>query len=265
MKRYAVIEKKVGETPLSALSAWQAAHSEYAGVPLSYAGRLDPMASGKLLILIGSECKRQKSYTGLDKEYEIEVLLDFGSDTGDALGVVEYGGGETRMGGEALAKVLKGEQGTHERAYPIYSSKTVDGKPLFLHSLEGTLADISVPTHEEHIYEIKVVGSSVISSEELSARITAYLSLVPRTTEPSKALGADFRIEKVRAGWSGALSECPGKRFALIRLRVACGSGTYMRSLAGRIGKSLGTNALALSIHRTKIGRRWHGLWLGSY
>src|ERR1700690_1688517 len=52
MKRHVVIEKEIGETPLMALSRWKHAHPEYTEVSASYAGRLDPMARGKLLILL---------------------------------------------------------------------------------------------------------------------------------------------------------------------------------------------------------------------
>ncbi|MBU2330236.1 hypothetical protein KKG57_02105, partial [Patescibacteria group bacterium] len=86
MKKYVVLEKPVGQTPLEALRLFQERSPIYKDVPLSYAGRLDPMASGKLLVLIGEECKKQKKYHGLDKEYVIEVLLDIGTDTGDVLG-----------------------------------------------------------------------------------------------------------------------------------------------------------------------------------
>jgi tRNA U55 pseudouridine synthase TruB len=40
-----------------------------------------PMASGKLLVLLGEECKHQENYHSLDKEYEFSVLLGIGSDT----------------------------------------------------------------------------------------------------------------------------------------------------------------------------------------
>ena len=58
MKRFVVLEKKVGETPLACLLSYKKAHPELGGIPASYAGRLDPMASGKLLILLGEECKK---------------------------------------------------------------------------------------------------------------------------------------------------------------------------------------------------------------
>ncbi len=266
MKRYVVLDKRVGETPLMALSAWKVRTPAYKEVSASYAGRLDPMAEGKLLILLGEECKKQKAYTALDKEYEIEVLLDASSDTGDALGLVEYAGKETNIqAGFTLAEILRKEKGTHLRVYPRFSSKTVNGKPLFLHTLEGTLADSEIPTHEEHIYTITLIHTTRISPETLSGRIHAFLARVPKTDEPSKMLGADFRINEVQGSWQKLFKELGQREFVVLRLRVACGSGTYMRSLAPRIGEALGTDALALSIRRTKIGKYWNGLWLKSF
>jgi hypothetical protein len=88
LARYIVLNKAVGETPLSCVEAWREKHPAYAGVSLAYAGRLDPMASGKLLILIGEECKQQERYHDLDKEYTFRVLFGVSSDSGDVLGLV---------------------------------------------------------------------------------------------------------------------------------------------------------------------------------
>lgn len=264
MKSRVVIEKEIGETPLMALHKWKRANPAYANVPASYAGRLDPMASGKLLVLLGEECKKQKTYTGLDKEYEIEVLLDAGSDTGDALGLVEYAGRETVVEKGALRGALRAERGSHLRPYPQFSSKTVNGKPLFLHTLEGGIKLINIPEHEEMIYKISVRHIVHISSEMLAVRIAEFLAKVPKSDEPSKKLGADFRINDVRASWEKVFATAGGRTFTILSLRVSCGSGTYMRSLAGRIGEALGTRALALSIKRTKMGKYWMGWWVKS-
>jgi tRNA U55 pseudouridine synthase TruB len=89
MRRFAVINKQVGETPLEAMEAWRTTEGLKKDIPLAYAGRLDPMASGTLIVLIGEECKRQKSYQAFDKEYRFEVLVGFRSDTGDILGIAQ--------------------------------------------------------------------------------------------------------------------------------------------------------------------------------
>lgn len=247
-----VLHKARGETPLRTIERFKATHPAYASLPACYAGRLDPMASGKLLVLLGDACKRKDRYQKLDKEYVVEVLLDVSSDTGDVLGIVERTAHETIMPPD-LRRSLRILKGTHELPYPAFSSKTVHGKPLFLHALEGTLATIQIPRHSETVYRIDVTGVRTLSADELRARVDEALSLVPRTDEPSKALGADFRIEAVRASWEEAL-RAP-RSYAVLTLTVACGSGTYMRTLAGRLGEVLSTKALALSITRTRIGR----------
>ena len=269
MKRYIVVDKDIGETPLAAIQKWKRQNPAYADTSASYAGRLDPMASGKLLILLGDECKRQPAYTGLDKEYEIEVLLSFGSDTGDVLGIPTYNEQPITVDKRTLADVLHRERGAQIRAYPLFSSKTVNGTPLFLHALNGTLGDIPVPEHIERIYHIRHQSSYTISHTELKARITNLLDHVPRTDEPSKRLGEDFRVDAIRAHWESVFTVARERNFIVLRLRVTCASGTYMRSLAGRIGTALGTKALALSIRRTKIGTYlpvWRtGIWLRTF
>lgn len=270
MKRFMVLDKRLGETPLMAIGAWKIQNPEYADVAACYAGRLDPMASGKLLILLGDECKRQRAYTDLDKEYEIEVLLDVESDTGDVLGIPEYAHKETFVDGRALEDALHHECGAHMRAYPAFSSKTVHGKPLFLHALLGTLPHGGMPEHIERIYRIQHYDSYAISNFELETRIAKLLDHVPRTDEPSKRLGEDFRVDTIRVHWELIFKTMHERNFNVLRLKIVCASGTYMRSLAGRIGTSLGTKALALSIKRTKIGKYvplWGGIryWLRTY
>lgn len=265
-----MLEKRVGDTPLAAVRAWKMRNQEYDATPVSYAGRLDPMASGKLLVLLGDECKRQRAYTDLDKEYEIEILLDIGSDTGDALGIPEYVCKETSVDRSTLADLLRKELGAHVRAYPAFSSKTVGGKPLFLYALAGTLSSIKIPEHLERIYRIRYFDSYSVSCSELEARVSKFLDRVPRTREPSKRLGEDFRVDAIRTHWTTLFKTAQGRNFTVLRLKVVCASGTYMRSLAGRVGASLESKALALSIHRTKIGNYipvWGrtGFWLRTY
>ncbi len=270
MKRYVVLDKKVGETPLAAIQTWRQGNPVYADTTACYAGRLDPMASGKLLVLLGDECKRLRSYTNLDKEYEIEVLIDIASDSGDMLGIPDFSHSEIFIDRAAIARALSKERGAHEREYPAFSSKTVNGKPLFLYALEGRLSEIKIPTHVEHIYRVQTEGLHTISSEELKGRIMELLDRVPRTDELSKKLGEDFRVDAIQAYWKSLFQTVGKRNFHILRLRVVCASGTYMRSLAGRIGASLGTKALALSIKRTKIGNYfpiWGGVgwWVRTY
>jgi tRNA U55 pseudouridine synthase TruB len=285
--KYAVLQKKRGETPLQVLQAWKVVHPEHAAAPLSYAGRLDPMAEGKLLMLIGDECKKQAKYTKLDKEYEVTVLLGASTDTGDLLGLVEDTQRENRavrkykpleektITRKETARALERELGSHSRRYPLFSSKTVNGKPLFLYALEGTVKDIQIPEHIETILKISLQKIDKIQLVELQEMITHALKDVPRSDEASKKLGEDFRQDAIRARWTEFFANSThringeGTEFTLLHLSVTCKSGAYMRTLAERIGRSLGVPALAYSINRTKIGTYRKvgpfGFWIKQY
>jgi tRNA pseudouridine55 synthase len=258
ISKYVVLNKKRGETPLNLLQSWKSEHAELENVVMSYAGRLDPMAEGKMLVLLGDECKKQDVYTKLDKEYEIQVLLGISTDTGDVLGI-PAAQSETKANvppnSNEIRKALKQELGPHSRKYPIFSSKTVNGKLLFLYALENTLDTITIPEHIEKVYKIKHIGTYELTKSEVETKIEDLLSVVPRSDEPSKLLGADFRQDEIRAKWRELFSKVPAQTFTILKLRVTCGSGTYMRTLAERIGGSLGTTALALSINRTRMGK----------
>ena len=95
--------KNRGETPLECLDRFKKENPEYEEVgpqgtlvrhdfaksKMTYAGRLDPLAEGLLLVLVGEECKKKEKYLGLDKEYEVDVLFGFATDTYDVLGILQ--------------------------------------------------------------------------------------------------------------------------------------------------------------------------------
>jgi len=89
MENILLLNKKEGETPLEALNALRHKRGKkYQDIKMTYAGRLDPMASGVLLVLLGEETKNKEKYIALDKEYEFEVLFCVATDTYYILGKV---------------------------------------------------------------------------------------------------------------------------------------------------------------------------------
>jgi tRNA U55 pseudouridine synthase TruB len=66
-QKTACVYKPQGATPLDAVTMFKARHPEYAGSTVSYAGRLDPMAEGLLILLIGDENRNRKHYERLRK------------------------------------------------------------------------------------------------------------------------------------------------------------------------------------------------------
>lgn len=264
MKKYVILEKAVGETPLSCAETWRTQNPEYIGVPLSYAGRLDPMASGKLLVLIGEECKNQTNYHKLDKEYEFSVLIGIGSDTHDVLGRLEVDqkwqlqNQNSSIDIEVMKKInahIPDLIGTIELPYPHFSAKTIKGKPLHMWTLENRLQEIDIPTKKSEVFSLITTKTEIIKREDLVHQALKNVNSIPPVTELRKALGNDFRRVDVRKDWENILNDTDlPNEYLIIHFRCVASSGTYMRSLAKIIGQILNTNSLAWHIHRTKIG-----------
>lgn len=256
MERYVIIEKAIGETPLAALERYRSTVPALKDVPMAYAGRLDPMASGKLLILIGEECKHQQEYHALDKEYQFEVLFGASSDTGDVLGLLSYESNAPRVNEADLLSVAHNLSGTRlTLPYPKFSAKTVGGKPLHVWTLEGRLSEIEIPTATTEIHALSCISVITRPASHIYREVTEKIETIPQVTEESKKLGADFRRADVRASWKHFLEAFPNETFTIASFSCICSSGTYMRSLSEHIGSGLNVPALAYSIHRTRIGQ----------
>lgn len=254
MTPYVLLDKKIGQTPLEVAEQWRSTKLKMAGVSLAYAGRLDPMASGKLLILIGEECKKQAEYHNLDKEYQFDILFNAKSDSGDVLGIVETGLPTVIIENNVKEK-LKKFVGEIEMPYPIFSAKTVQGKPLHTWAMEKRLDEIEIPTRKSTIYSLKLNETKNFTRDEVALMAVEKINLLPTVTDPRKSLGNDFRRPEVLASWkSFSKAGKSDDQYSIVSIKCICSSGTYMRTLAEFIAESLNTVGLAFNIHREKIG-----------
>jgi tRNA U55 pseudouridine synthase TruB len=278
MKKYIMLNKAVGETPLSCAKAYRSEHPELEDVSMAYAGRLDPMASGKLLVLLGEECKNQTAYHSLDKQYEFSVLLGISSDSHDVLGRLATDStvnlthpllvcpSQTHPNIVApslsplqsqLTKISDEFIGNIELPYPHFSAKTVQGKPLHMWTLEGRLDEIQIPTKESTIHSLQLDCIETKSRTEVCTEARIKIDSIPEVTEARKTLGNDFRRVDVRSDWEDVLkNDSLPDFYHIAHFTCIASSGTYMRTLADLIGQKLSPAipSLAWSIHRTKIG-----------
>jgi len=197
------------------------------------------MAEGLLLVLVGDEVNKKEEYLALNKVYEFEVLFGFGTDTHDALGAIDC---KKKFSGKLPTKVLKKYIGRQSQKYPIYSSKTVNGIPLWKLAREGKIEEENIPQHEIEIYELEIVAEARVSSQELLDRVLNNIANV----------NGDFRQKEISDLWKDALVD--NSFHNIIKFRAKVSSGTYIRTLAQDIGKELETCALALSIKRLSVG-----------
>lgn len=235
-----VIYKRRGETPLQALSRLRKERGELVNETLSYAGRLDPLAEGLMLVLVGEENKNREKYLGLDKTYIVEILCGVSTDTHDLLGLVtEVESKEVTL--EKLTKSINSFVGKFAQKYPVFSSKTVGGVQLHELSRKGEVVDI--PEHEVSLYSTEVISHKKIIGKDVLENALFSVDLID----------GDFRQKEIKEKWVTSLQN-ENMEFVLFEVELNVSSGFYVRQLAYDLGEKLGVPALAYSIKRTRVG-----------
>ena len=135
--------KKLGETPRERLERLRIQRPHFEHEVLSYAGRLDPMAEGVMLCLVGSANHRREAYLDMSKEYTLDILFGFSTDTYDVLGKITESGEPLGIMRKKIKEALNEFRGMQAQEYPPYSSKTVEGKSLFAWAREGVMDKLS--------------------------------------------------------------------------------------------------------------------------
>ncbi len=103
---------------------------------VGHTGTLDPLATGLLVILVGSYCKRAQEFSKLDKKYEVTMKLGEASTTGDEEGE-KTKVSDKEPSESALTAVLKEFTGNIMQTPPIYSAIKVDGQRAYALARQG--------------------------------------------------------------------------------------------------------------------------------
>ena len=246
MKPVLVVYKPVGATPLEMVKKVKQTYPEYAQVKIGYAGRLDPMAEGLLLLLVGEENKNKLAYESLPKTYTIKILFGIETDTGDILGLVTNSQRIENL--EALltqaSKIITALPGTHDQISPHYSARRYQGKPLYYWARRGLSPKTGQPKKRITIIETNIGDKRSIDAIDIETSVTRRIAQV----------SGNFRQEDILISWQQSLHALGNAAFPILGVTITCTSGTYMRAIAQSVGGSLGVPSLAWTIKRDKIG-----------
>ena len=232
MEKVLKLYKNLGETPLECLERFRATNLEHASEKMTYAGRLDPMAEGLLIALVGEECKKKDEYLGLDKEYIFEVIFGIQSDTYDILGIPKLADNNQSLIRANRRIVTEDFIGKKIQEYPAYSSRT------FQMARDGV--DFEPMTKEVDIYNLEILEEREISARKFLAEIMERINLVK----------GDFRQEEIKNAWQEFIARQDlAIGLQIVKFKINCSSGTYVRSIANEMA------GLAYSIKRTKVGK----------
>ena len=231
-----IVYKHVGETPLQCIQRlFDTATNSY-----TYAGRLDPMAEGLLLVLENEECKQAKQYHNLTKSYEYSFIAGISTDTYDCLGKITNIQYPEKSLDKKIQRVINVLTDTQTLPYPPYSSKTVDGIPLFEHARQNKLHAITLPTNTIYITEHKLTDIQTTTIDKLKKEIIESIQKVT----------GDFRQDEILRQWQ----KLPDQTVQRYTATLTASGGTYVRAIVHEIGNYIGYPTVTAHIKRTKIG-----------
>lgn len=121
---------------------------------VGHTGTLDPLATGLMLVVVGSYCKRAQEFSKLDKSYDVTLRLGQTSTTGDEEG--EKTTISTQQpGDDQVTRAIEQFVGTISQTPPIYSAIKVDGKRAY--DLARTGKEVKLEPRQVTIYQIENV------------------------------------------------------------------------------------------------------------
>ena len=191
---------------------------------VGHAGTLDPLATGVLIVLTDGDTKKQTEFMQMRKEYIFEMALGVISETYDMEGPLFLTEGFQSLSDSEISQLLALDNiqkifqkyvGKILQKVPSYSAVKVAGKPLYKYARSSRKENITLPHKEIDIHNTEILDIA-------------------------------FKKEILIMGKTYFLPH--------ITVKVACGKGTYIRSLAHDVGQDLQVGATVTKLTRTKIG-----------
>ena len=173
---------------------------------IGHAGTLDPMATGLLLLGVGSGTKLMQFLSGLDKTYEATIRLGASTSTDDAEGELGQAQDASKISNDELAREIFKLTGNIEQVPSSVSAIKVDGKrayDLVRAGEEVVLKSRSVTVSRfQVIGEPSVVGKYLDINVEVDCSSGTYIRALAR--DLGEALGVGGHLTALRRTRIGA-------------------------------------------------------------
>lgn len=111
------------------------------GIKVGHTGTLDPLATGVMVLLIGSATKSASCFENDDKRYNAEVTFGTATDSYDSMGSVTATGDPLSVDMDQLKKAVDSFRGNIEQVPPMFSALKVGGRKLYELARKGKTID----------------------------------------------------------------------------------------------------------------------------
>lgn len=123
---------------------------------VGHTGTLDPLASGILIICVGSATKLSQYLTTDTKVYRAKIMLGISTETYDLEGEIVESTNNVNITEEEIDNTLKSFLGKSLQYPPIYSAIKKDGKKLYEYALKKE--EVKIDPREIEVYEANRVS-----------------------------------------------------------------------------------------------------------
>lgn len=241
-------------------------------IKIGHGGTLDPLASGVMVVGIGTGTKKLSEYlSGTIKVYETEALFGVSTTSGDSEGDILTRNSVNHLKSNDLKEVEQKFVGTLKQTPPIYAALKMDGRPLHQYAYEGIPLPRPIEPRQITVYELEIYSDSLSRSHN-------YQILKPKTQDDNdilKKLNANMMEDKLYYSKEYCNSQNLESEEAeiessiplteeefqeietnsdykapLLHFRAVVSSGTYIRSLVSDIGKAMRSSAYMVKLIR---------------
>lgn len=244
------IYKDYGITPNELINSIKSdkKYEKYKDKKMSFAGRLDPMACGIMMICVDDSCLKQDLYIKHDKIYNFKLVIGLSTDSHDILGEIidhnlDYD--FSTINEELIKSIIYKFSGIQDQYFPDYCSKRIKGTPMWKLAQLNTLKNYEIPKKEINIYNIELLEKS---SENIGIMCDYFIHLIDKVSK-----NQNFRQEKIKEQYKIFKKLHNKNKLVICSFQTHVSSGTYIRKLAHDIGKFINIPCLALNIERLKI------------
>jgi len=171
---------------------------------IGHAGTLDPLATGLMILGVGTGTKQLTALVKLDKEYLAEIRVGEMRSTGDLEGEIIAEQVVESLSSEVVLTTLASMVGTLMLPVSAYSAIKVDGVPMYKRARKAEAKGevvTEVPIRNMNIYEVELLGCTVADGRAVvSVRFSVGSGTYIRSLaeEFGRRLGYPATLQKLR-------------------------------------------------------------------
>lgn len=207
--------KNVGETMNELLERFKQEYKDEKIEKISYAGRLDPLAQGIVIIFTNEDVYKQESYVAKNKTYRFMLVHNIQTDTFDIMGLITNINNDKNEDVEEKEYIMK---------YPPFSSHYIKRhkEPLW----KCTKNNLEVTEDEWPKQNIRVNKYVKLKEEEINGK-QLYNLISERI---NKVVKQTFRQNEILEKWKNNINT--EQIYTISHHEISLSKGGYVRAFA---------------------------------